>query len=33
MFGRDESRVLGLVVKHPCVEKEVQQELVRAGAS
>lgn len=32
MFGRDESRVLGLVVKHPYVEKEVQQELARAGA-
>jgi hypothetical protein len=32
MFGRDESCVLGLVVKHPYVEKEVQQELARAGA-
>jgi hypothetical protein len=32
MFGRDETRVLGLVVQHPYVENEVQQELVRAGA-
>ena len=32
MFGRDESHVLGLLVKHPYVEKEVQRELVQAGA-
>jgi hypothetical protein len=31
MFARDQSRVLGLRVKHPYAEKEVRRELAHAG--
>ena len=32
MFGRDESHVLGLLVKRPYVRNEVERELAQAGA-